>query len=60
MNTREDHLRKELRITQAALADIQTQLDGEPASVSKRTQLQARLDVFERRHRVLQHLLHCP
>lgn len=60
MNTREDHLRKELRITQAALADIQTQLDGEPASVSKRAQLQARLDVFERRHRVLQHLLHCP
>lgn len=60
MNTREDHLRNELRTTEAALADIRSLLNSEPVSISKRAQLQATMDVLKRRRKVLQHLLHCP
>lgn len=60
MNTREDHLRNELVATEAALTDIRSLLDREPVSTGKRAQLQAAMDVLERRHQILQHLLHCP
>ena len=57
MNTREEHLRNELRTTEAKLADTRSLLNREPVSASKRAQLQAMIDVLERRHQVLHHLL---
>ncbi|MBE7492946.1 MAG: hypothetical protein HS108_14490 [Planctomycetes bacterium] len=57
MNTREQHLQHELRATEHAVTAIQAQLDTSAQDLLDRAQLQANVNVLERRARALRSLL---
>lgn len=57
MNTREQHLQQELRATERAATAIQAQLDTSARDLLDRAQLQAKVNVLERRAQTLRSLL---
>ncbi|MCZ7608519.1 MAG: hypothetical protein M5U25_21240 [Planctomycetota bacterium] len=57
MNTRELHLQRELRVTEHAVTVIQAQLDTTAHDLLDRAQLQAKVNVLERRAQTLRSLL---
>lgn len=60
MNTREQHLRQELRAVENERAAVNTLLTGGTLTLHEQANYQAQVEVLERRQRVLQHLLSCP
>lgn len=60
MNTRDDHLRNELRAVENAQDNIQKLLSRPAWDPKELAHLQAQLDVLERRHRTLRQLLANP